>query len=433
MAMLDSPTKQAPGKTGRLASYRIYLIMLLCYIGGTVAYREVFRPDPTRPNVARVGSTLFSRTYLIDSSLYEQAYNDPDFKLEDIAASVDGDDTRFNAIGISALGWQLREASIEPIYPNMILVALAGLLLLAVCTHYQASPSGPLMLLFLNPSTIYYSQTTTKEILTAFATALFAYSIVKGTRTWRGLGVLVALLVTGLFRAQTALPMLFTVLFLTVSSVNRRRGFLAAFVGISLVLPYLYSRGIIDTFALELYHADVPSVTSLARYVDSGIQKVPLAGLLFLPIRMFQNATEPFPALQFQESDLGTNAISVYAVILGISVVLSWFFTCELGRILWRWLAQRQSGPRHLELLVLYATMYWLMVATNPFVHTRYLYAVLPIFALRASLNRASLNAMDSAAMSRVKLISGGWSTTPSWACWGVLMVVSSAIIFFRP
>jgi hypothetical protein len=397
----------------------------------TFTYRSVFHPDPTEAYFARVGGTLFSRTYLPDSSYYEQA-DFSDATLDDLTAEMRTEDASQNLVGISALAFLVRKAGLEPVYLNVALVALAGLFFLRTCAHFGVSATAPLVVLFLNPSTVFYSQTATKEILTLFASALFVLIIVGMRGAWRTVGVLAAAALTGVFRFQTAIPMLAALPVLHASFSAKRRTWLAAFGGLALVLPLLYSSGVIQTDTMTLLRLDSVSVTGFAKYVDMGLQRIPLAGLILLPIRALHNATEPFPIVNFEEIDFGARATNIYALVLMGTVVVSWFFSIEFVRVLWRMVVKRERGPERLDSIVLYTGLFWAMAATNPIVHSRYMFNILAVFALVATINRHS---RDTAVEDRTKIplaASSRWSTMPSWLGWGALMVAWGVLRLVR-
>jgi hypothetical protein len=411
---------------------QIYLIALLCYVGAAFGYHAAFEPNSAKPYFARVGGTLFSRTYIPDSTLYDETYDPSRLDLSAVFSSFLVGDTNQNILAISALSALCREAEFSPFYLNIVLVALAGLFVLGVCLHYKTTPTLPLLVLFLNPSTIYYSQTTTKEIPLLLTTAMFVFALVAIRGAWRVVGVLAVSALTFLFRVQTAIPMLIVFGISYLSAATRRRGILVAVVGLSSILPFLYSSGSLTTDSVDAYRLDAPSVTGWASNVDAGLRRVPFAGLVLLPIRMFQNATEPFPALVFEEFDFGAQCVIAYSIVLAASVVVTWFFVCEFVRVLWRLFFHRETGPRRLDSIVIYTGLFWLMVAINPFVHARYLFNVHPVFALVASINRSSRSAASPDGRALPMPTSGGWSTSPSWIGWGALMAASVAILLFR-
>jgi hypothetical protein len=397
---------------------------LLVYIAATFTYQFLFHPNTSEPYTATVGGTLFTRTYLPDSVLYEQDQSFSKITVDEMLSNLGDERTNPNMFGISMLASILREVGLDPIYANMVLVALAGLFFVLICNTYGISSTGPLVLLFLNPSTVYYSQTATKEIVTLFAGALFVLVIVTTRGTRRVIGAVPAMLLTFAFRVQTAIPMLIALAVSHASFFTKRRTCLWAFVTISLVLPLLYRSEILGTDSMMLYRQDTPSVTGLAEYIDAGLQRIPLAGLVLLPVRAFQNATEPFPTVSFRDYEYSANAVNLHWLVLFATVLLSWFFTSEFVRVLWRVIVRRKSGPENLDSIVLYAGLFWLMVATNPFVHGRYLFNILPVFALVGAISRAP-TPQDPAEPS-----TGAperRSTVPSWLGWCALMVVWGA------
>jgi hypothetical protein len=350
--------------------------------------------------------------------------------VDDISAS---DDLSQNVLAISALTTTYRDAGVEPIYFNILLVAIAGLLLTSICAFHNASPLVPLSVLFLCPSTIYYSQTSTKEILTLFASCLFIFSLARTRGILRlSLGCL-SVAMTYAFRVQTAIPMLAVLAISHTSSVFQRRYWLLLFVVLALTLPVLYAVGLVDSEIADYFRVQLVSTTGLAKYVDFGLRRIPLAGLVLLPIRMVQNATEPFPGLNFLQINPGVTSVSVYGLFGFATVVVTWFFTCEFVRVLWRLLVHGEGGPAQVDSITLYAGLFWLMISTNSFVHGRYLYNVLPAFALVATLNRTfcARNVQQHSMTTLEDLPS--WSSAPSFAAWCTLIAASGAIILLRP
>lgn len=93
--------------------------------------------------------------------------------------------------------------------------------------------------------------------------------------------------------------------------------------------------------------------------------------------------------------------------------------------------SKRQSVERHVDSLVLYAGMFWLMVATNPFVHTRYIFNLLPIFALVTAINRNLREKTFAASPEPSTEGVERWSTAPSWAVWATIVAVWSTRFIF--
>jgi len=380
-----------------------------------------------------LGATLFAGTFLPDSILYDGLYDVSGVTFSELLSDLAGNsDLGQNILAISALTTTYRNAGLDPIHVNVVLVALAGLLLLRICLFYNASPRAPLLVLFLNPSTIFYSQTSTKEILTLFASTLFAFALIRARSVSRLILSMVALLMTYAFRVQSAIPMLAIFFLSYASSRLQQRAWILMFLGLSLTLPILYSSGLIQAEVAEYFRLEFASVTGTAKYVDFGLRQIPFAGLVLLPFRMLQNATEPFPALHIFQFDVGgTTVVSLYSIVTGATVVVTWFFTCEFIRIFWRLIVRGEEGPRQIDSIILYAGLFWLMIATNPFVHTRYLYNVFPIFALISTLNRTHRGAGREQPTCQSVATQQEWQTGPSWAAWCALMAASGAILLF--
>jgi hypothetical protein len=415
-----------------MRSLLVYCIAFVIYTTATFTYHFLFHPDTSEPYFASVGGTLFVRTYLPDSSLYEHIYGISDLTIDDLHANITDEGTNENIIGISILAALWRDVGIEPVYFNVLLVALAGLILLSVCNDFGIASTSPLIVLFLSPSTVYYSQTATKEIVTIFLTTLFVLVIATARGTWRVIGASLVIVLASAFRVQNAIPMAFAFLTSYASVARKRRALLGAFIGLSLILPLLYGSGVLDPGSMMQYRIDAPSSTKLADYIDAALQNVPLAGVLLLPIRAFQNVTEPFPVVEFTEIERGVSCISIYAIVLVLTVTMTWFFTCEFTRVLWRMIAKRSSRERRVDTIVTYGASYWLMVAANPFVHARYMFCMLPVFALIAATNRKyfAIERASSAEYPEAELEK--WSTAPSRAAWTTIMLIWSARFAFQ-
>ncbi|MBI5502670.1 MAG: hypothetical protein HY907_20660 [Deltaproteobacteria bacterium] len=352
--------------------------LAVLFIIATLAYRSYFEVEIGNSAVPRWGM-LATRTYLPDSDGYMSLYAHQDISLWSVTHDI-LTGTNPNLYGISAVAHILTEWEIEPVFFNMALILLTAGILWAFARQVNVSPLGALVLLLANPSTIYYAQTITKEIVAVALTTLYFLAMLRRkNRKWRITLWLVTALMT-LIRVHFGLGMLLGILLVSARQKRQRLWFLAGAVAVAAVMPLLYSEDVVRAQAAENYRAEAPSATGVGNLIDQGLRDVPLSGLAFIPVRALQDATEPFPKVL--SLDIRMNSVSVYSLIVIASFFIAIRWVVEFTLIGARFLAGRLTGSAAtMETVVLILTL-WGLVACIAWVHSRYLFPVLPMFGL---------------------------------------------------
>jgi hypothetical protein len=362
-------------------------------------------------------SPLFGRTatrlYLPDSDLYTHLYSTTDLSLSRVVDDILHEDDP-NIYGISAIGATLNAAEIDPMWVNMALVVASGWFLRSILRRHGVVSVAALSVLFLNPATIYYSQTVTKEIVVLFATAGFMNLLDAEWRWWLLVGLVPCIVLTMFLRLQVGIPLVLALVMVKARTNTIRRWFILIFFGLCLVLTSLYSSGVMHSGEADSYRRDQPGQSGLGDIIDTGLRQVPLAGLLLVPIRALQNTMEPFPATRFEDSAPGT--INVYTIVLLVSFVMSWYFVVEFAMVTYRFLAGTLGDDVRYHRVVCATLLVWMTAASNSWVHNRYMFNIVPVIPVLAVIGRHRSGVADGVGGHRAR------QRVLTWVGWGAVM-----------
>jgi hypothetical protein len=393
----------------------------------TVGYHHLFDVH-VGINSAHWLGRMATRIYLPDSELYSQLFSAETIDQSTVAFRYQ-ESHNPNLFGISALATFLENAGIDAYAFNIVLVLATAWHLMRLA-KFHGAPSAPcLAALLLNPSTVYYSQTFTKEIILVFLTILLFRFADDPTLPFKRLWILATIFAAAVVRVEAAAPGLLVLGTLNTNANRRWMLFWLGFVALCAVLPLGYRFGLLSSETVENFRRDAPSLSGLGALVDAGLRNIPFSGLVLLPIRGFQNATEPFPQARIEDLEPGT--INVYGLVLLGTFLVMIRFVIDFGRTFYRLALRRSVAPHRLHRLVFGVSATWVMVATNPFVHTRYLFNVLPLIALAPSAYR-SVARGEVVARSGVRnggtiataaaRLAGAWDEMPTRIAWAVFL-----------
>ena len=364
---------------GRLVAAGLLVVL---FIVATLAYRDYFEVRIGNSAVPRWGM-LATRTYLPDSDVYMTLYARQSIGLWSVAKDI-LTGTNPNLYGISAVAHILQEWEIDPLLFNIAMILLAGGILWAFARQVGVSPLPALVLLLANPGTIYYAQTITKEVVSVALTSLFFLAILRRKNRWWRVTLWLVTLAGTVIRVHFGLAMLLGIIIVSVRTHRQRLWFFAGAIGVAALMPLLYSEDVVRSHAATSYRTDAPSATGVGNLVDYGLRNVPLSGLVLMPVRAMQDATEPFPKVV--ALDTGMNSVNVYSLILVASFFIFARWVVEFTLIAGRFLAGRLKGSQATMETIVLILLFWGLVACIAWVHTRYLYCVVPMFGMACAM-----------------------------------------------
>lgn len=393
--------------------WRPFILLALTFVMLAVGYHVAFDVTVGYPYTTFLGVPA-TRPYLPDSELYEWLYSAPRLDVTRVLDDASSHSNP-NIYGISAIAFFLRTLSVDPLIFNCLLVIGTGLTLLGIAKDLGCSPNGALVVLFCNPQTNYYSQTITKEIPLLFLATLFL-RFCNLTKGWLLLLPLVA--ATALIRVQSGLAMVGLVMLFFL--LPRRLLLPASRTGLVLLcvtIPLFYDApGFRGDTATEFFRESRASALGLGAFIDEGMRNYPMFGFIGIPIRALQNAVEPFPTTIWPDWP----SFNLYAVVLLGSCALWTIYAFEFFRLGTALLLNRISLPEPALRVFVGAGVFWLLAAVNPWVHTRFLFYVIPAIVLSTSAVHSSGVWVRGSTL-RYKAL----SVTP-WA----LMMISYLVLF---
>lgn len=365
-------TKISTKTNVRLWPYLTWGLLLIAYLALSGTYRVMFVVG-AEDGISSSGR--YSGGIVDDALVYQSFQDNPRGVLEENLK---------NYIGPVMLAYLMRGIPAGDFWINAVFVALSGLVLLKLLKLMNINRSWPLLFLFLNPETIFYSQGFLKEVPMQLAFLLFVYGFLKKNYLVVVLGVGLAVL----FRYHIAVLMGVILVFYWLPYRNKvREAFWLSFI-LFLFMPLFYDLVAEGFLSASAEYYTQGSVFGLGQWLTRGMQNLPLFGYIALPLHGLQNLLEPFPAVTLFVRGPGIINVGFLMMAGSLFVMVSFYivFIVQSWRLVTGAYRKDFSQPMVKLLLILMLTV--LFMGVSPFVHHRYLFLILPLLPLLAFLGR---------------------------------------------
>jgi hypothetical protein len=312
----------------------------------------------------------FSRIIIPDSFIYVNYSESTDNLL--MLFSLKG--TK-NYIGPAFLAQIMKDIQYGDIIVNIFFIGIAGIYFIKILRFLQINSPLPLIMLFLNPESIYYSQGFLKEIPSLLCVTMFVYYFLK--RRYRYL--IPIILVAGVLRYQIGLILILILLTEIIPTKYKLKAFHAFLFLMFALLPVAY-KYILPMHAYYSYREDW-SGWGIGSGLVSALQKVPFFGYIGLPIRSLQNLFEPFPHVELFYG--GEGIINIYFVVMAISLfMMIFFYSIFIIRSFYFIVGKyRNKISEPLYRLLFIIIIFVILTGINPWTHHRYAYPIIPFIS----------------------------------------------------
>lgn len=281
-----------------------------------------------------------------------------------------------NYIGPAFLAYVMKDIPYGDIIINILFIGIVGIYFIKILKLLNINSTLPLLILFLNPESIYYSQGFLKEIPSLLFVTMFAYYFLKKKYVY----LVPIILAAGIFRYQIGLILILILCMEIFPKYKFKILHLFLFLLFAL-LPVVY----IYLVPAELYYlysagSEIPPL-GIGSIIFSSLQNIPLFGYVGIPIRILQNLFEPFPRVPLFYG--GEGIINLYFVTMLISLFIMVFFYIIFFKssfffILGKY-RNKMSEPLYRLLFII--LIFAILASINSFVHHRYMYPIVPLMS----------------------------------------------------
>jgi hypothetical protein len=327
------------------------------YCIAAVGYRIVISDEADR---------WFTRAFIPDSEIYKAHAHI--FAEQGFSAFVG----LKNYLAPTLMAYLMADVRYGDLILNILFVGWTGIVVVQLLRAAKINSPVPIYLVMLNPATIYYSQGYLKEIPSLLVFTVFLFSFIRK----RYLLSIAAIIAASIVRSQIGLVL--GVLFI-LRLVPPRWKVVVPLVLVIIAIsaaPLLYSTVFFEEVsAAEAYRLEQPG-QGLGRMMEEGMFRIPLFGIIALPIRIMQNLFEPFPNIVFYEKIEGSETFNIFSfVLIGTALLMApfyvRFFSLCFRYLRNQFLPQATFRPGSLLPLFLFCAA---MVSLNPFIHQRYIF-----------------------------------------------------------
>ena len=288
---------------------------------------------------------------------------------------------RWNVIGISYF-YSVIDTYFDYFTFSCILVLSANIVLFKALKYLNLVSGRKVIFLCLfvmNPQTIYYVQSPTKEIFLYFLSCLILFFI--SMNNFNLFKLISFSSVTTFLRIQSGLSLFSSFIASFLPKKTRVRLVSFVFLCFCSLLPLLYSLSIFNTYlnAGEDYLAAETTGAGIGVFIRNIEQSTLFVGSVTVPIKIFQNIIDPFP-LSFLYIKGSVNFYSIKDILaffmLGYIVLFSFFWFMKINFFRFR----PGLSYKYSSLVFVIITVSFLFVGLNTFIHGRYLYPSMPFF-----------------------------------------------------
>ena len=270
----------------------------------------------------------------------------------------------------------------------------------------KSSDKNVFLLFLLNPQTIYYIQSPTKEILLYICSIIFLIALLKLKVKFKSTVSYLVISVFGLIiRIQYGLSFITSIFSLILKKNDRIKYVCITFFVLILFLPIIYQLDFLHTYLVSGERFDNSSANGTGfGLILRNYEKVYFGfTLISVPIKIFQNILDPFPSINL----LYDHVFNFYGIKDALSfifigyVTLSVFFiivSIIYGARRYRFIYELNS------ILFVIITIMYFFVGINTFIHGRYLYPILPIVMVFYFLSKKNRN--DYLSLRRIRKLS---------------------------
>ena len=312
-----------------------------------------------------------------DSILYESLFKDG-IDANFIVANYS---TMPNVMGISVLAALARRAGIDIFTLNLMLLLVTGWILVRIAAILHLSPALPLACIYLNPVSVFYCQTATKEVPLMLGCTLLAYLSLRFRKALPFFALPVLAGIT-FMRVQTGV--LLGVL-VVLGTLRYRVALRFIWTGLFIFFALLPLTSFTEFWTGADSYQEMSGRVGIGKFIDFGLKTIPFAGYALIPLRAIQNALDPFPFAPLLND--GKSVWSLYAIFGQLSFYFYSYIFVGLIPLLWRYLRGRIEPSRKKSVLILFVIFGWFSVAIVPYVQGRYLFPFLPLAAFALGLS----------------------------------------------
>lgn len=327
------------------------------------------------PDILNTGNTFgeftFAGIILPDSVLYNSL-----FKQQSLASSF----LLMKLYSPRVVGISFIALLVKPLLGyvnfNLALLFISGHFLIKI-TELIGEPSiKPTLFFYILPYTIFYSQSITKEILTAAISIMFIYYLLKKNKR----GIILNCLLILIVKDFLIVPFVISILFF----FSKKNQFTKMHWGIFiffLIYPFIAMKfnfiGLLKDFS-RLYGESLSGTTYYSELI---LLYLPLSGYIIFPFKVLKNIFEPFPDVHSLIFD--NNYLLVYGGVIMISTIYMFRITIKFFFVfifsLYKKIIFQKEGK---GIIIFFCFISFIIVSINGFVHMRYFYFVLPFLPM---------------------------------------------------
>lgn len=340
------------------------------------------------------GKFTFVDIILPDSVLYNSLFSQQNIASSLILAGL------YNPtiIGISFIAILIKPF-LSYLNFNLALLFVSGYFLIKITELIGKASIKPTLFFYFLPYTIFYSQSITKEILTAAISIMFIYFLLKGNKK----GIILACLLILIVKYFLIIPFLLSIFFFFSKKDQFKRmhwGIFAFF----LIYPFLALKFNFISLLKDFSGLYGGSVTGTTYYSELLLLYLPLSGYIIFPFKILKNILEPFPDIHSLIID--DKYLIIYGGVIMISTIYMFRTTIKFFFIfifsLFKKIIFKKDGD---GIINFFCFISFILVTINGFVHMRYFYFVLPFLPIVVKRSKSNLEIYPAKLINIIKYI----------------------------
>ncbi|MDX9988226.1 hypothetical protein [Thiothrix unzii] len=290
-----------------------------------------------------------------------------------------------NTIGPSLIWYVANGSWLIVIIINAIFLYWSCYYIFRLCELYNVNSELPILLIAMNPVTIFYMIGALKEIPTMlFILGFFYYIIKEKTIKW-----LVFSLLLIIFRYQLLIPLVIFIIMYFTNKNGMYKKSLYLIVLLCLAFPLINSLNVLSNSATEIFREEQLSNigSTLGASIEHIRSNIYILSAIAIGIRILQSILEPlFYPFQYPLF-MVDGVIGIYPLFSFLSFVLTSYFIFKFIYLLPINLRAKQATKNKQAIFAL-AFLFLIPVAGFSFIHHRYIYPIIPIIIIAVTVHK---------------------------------------------